>query len=116
MSSNKWMSLFPGPITSGPKIFTAFSNEVDADVYVYVHATAPFISQETIKQCVEAVRSGEYDSAFCATKIQDFLWKDGEPLNFDAANSEFIAVDTHIQAPAGLEGWKVITNDPYNPF
>lgn len=37
-------------------------------------------------------------------------------LNFDAANSEFIAVDTHIQAPAGLEGWKVITNDPYNPF
>ena len=37
-------------------------------------------------------------------------------LNFDAANSEFIAVDTYIQAPAGLEGWKVITNDPYNPF
>ena len=31
-------------------------------------------------------RTGEYDSAFCAVKIQDFLWKDGEPLNFDAAN------------------------------
>lgn len=74
------------PTSNFTQIFTAFSNEVDADVYVYVHATAPFISQETIKQCVEAVRSGEYDSAFCATKIQDFLWKDGEPLNFDAAN------------------------------
>lgn len=37
-------------------------------------------------------------------------------LNFDAANSEFIAVDTHSQAPSGPEGWKVITNDPDNPF
>ena len=31
MSSNKWMSLFPGPITSGPKIFTAFSTTPLAD-------------------------------------------------------------------------------------
>ena len=30
--------------------------------------------------------SGEYDSAFCASKIQDYLWQDGEPLNFDATN------------------------------
>ena len=28
----------------------------------------------------------EYDSAFCASVIQDFLWQDGEPLNFDATN------------------------------
>lgn len=68
------------------QIFTSFSNEVSADIYVYVHATAPFITPETISECIHAVKSGEYDSAFCAVKIQDFLWKDGKPLNFDAAN------------------------------
>ena len=59
---------------------------IDADIYVYAHATAPFITVETMKQCIEAVKSGDYDSAFCASKIQTFLWKNGEPLNFDASN------------------------------
>ncbi len=68
------------------QIFTAFSHAIPADIYVYVHATAPFITPETITECIQAVQGGEYDSAFCAVKIQDFLWKDGEPLNFDAAN------------------------------
>lgn len=74
------------PTSNFTQIFTAFSNAVPADIYVYVHATAPFITPETITECIQAVQGGEYDSAFCATKIQDFLWQNGEPLNFDAAN------------------------------
>lgn len=74
------------PTSNFTQIFSAFSDTVPADIYVYIHATAPFITPETITECIRAVQSGEYDSAFCATKIQDFLWKDGEPLNFDAAN------------------------------
>lgn len=74
------------PTSNFTQIFTTFSNAVPADIYVYIHATAPFITSETITECIQAVRSGEYDSAFCAVKIQDFLWKDGEPLNFDATN------------------------------
>ena len=74
------------PTSNFSQIFTSFSNEVSADIYVYVHATAPFISVETIKECISAVKCGGYDSAFCAVKIQDFLWKNGEPLNFDAEN------------------------------
>ena len=74
------------PTSNFSQIFTAFSKAVPADIYVYTHATAPFISVETIKECINAVTSGEYDSAFCAVKIQDFLWKDCEPLNFDAQN------------------------------
>lgn len=74
------------PTSNFTQIFTAFSNAVPADIYVYVHATAPFITPETIRECIRAVQSGDHDSAFCAVKIQDFLWKDGEPLNFDAAN------------------------------
>lgn len=74
------------PTSNFTQIFDNFMNTVDADIYVYAHATAPFITIETMKQCIEAVKSGEYDSAFCAVKLQDYLWQDGEPLNFDASN------------------------------
>lgn len=74
------------PTSNFSQIFKEFSNEYDSDVYVYAHATAPFVTVETIKQCILAVQSGEYDSSFCAVKIQDFLWKEGRPLNFDSAD------------------------------
>lgn len=74
------------PTSNFTQIFSLFMEQHDADIYVYAHATAPFISEETMRQCIEAVKSGEYDSAFCAVKLQDYLWQDGEPLNFDAAN------------------------------
>lgn len=74
------------PTSNFTQIFDNFMKAVDADIYVYAHATAPFITVETMRQCIEAVKSGGYDSAFCAVKLQDYLWRDGEPLNFDASN------------------------------
>lgn len=74
------------PTSNFSQIFDNFINVVNADIYVFAHATAPFITVNTMKECIEAVKSGEYDSAFCAVKIQDFLWENGEPLNFDAEN------------------------------
>lgn len=74
------------PSSNFTQIFECFMNSIEADIYVYAHATAPFITVETMIQCIEAVKGGEYDSAFCALKLQDYLWKNGEPLNFDAGN------------------------------
>ncbi len=74
------------PISNFNQIFDSFIRIVKADIYVYAHATAPFITVETMKQCINAVKSGKYDSAFCAVKLQDYLWQDGKPLNFDASN------------------------------
>lgn len=74
------------PTSNFTQIFENFMMEIDSDIYVYAHATAPFVSVETIRECINEVLSGQYDSSFCATKIQDFLWKDGKPLNFDATN------------------------------
>lgn len=74
------------PTSNFTQIFTCFMNEQDADIYVYAHATAPFITVETMTQCINAVKSSEFDSAFCAVKLQDYLWQDGQPLNFDASN------------------------------
>lgn len=74
------------PTSNFSQIFTQFIESVDADIYVYAHATAPFISAETIMECIDKVKSGEYDSAFSAVRIQDYLWEDSKPLNFNAKN------------------------------
>lgn len=74
------------PDSNFTQIFENFITKVDADIYVYAHATAPYVSLETMHQCIDAVMSGEYDSAFCAEEIRDYLWKDGKPLNFEATN------------------------------
>ncbi|MCU6733120.1 cytidylyltransferase domain-containing protein [Diplocloster agilis] len=74
------------PTSNFTQIFEEFMSKHDAEIYVYAHATAPFITVSTMIQCIEAVMSGQYDSAFCASKIQDYLWQDGEPMNFDAAD------------------------------
>ncbi len=74
------------PQSNFNQIFDEFMHQVDADIYVYAHATAPFVKVETMRACIEAVLGEEYDSAFCATKIQDFLWKGNKPLNFKADN------------------------------
>lgn len=72
--------------TNFTQIFGEFSKQIEADIYIYAHATSPFVKIETIQNCIEKVMTGEYDSAFTAVKIQDFLWKDGQAWNFDASN------------------------------
>ena len=79
-------SYLDGSEIVGRKIYEQFVNTIEADIYVLAHATSPFVSVEHIAKCVERVKSGDYDSAFCAKKLQTFLWKDGRPFNFDASN------------------------------
>ncbi len=68
------------------EVLKAFSNDIDADIYVMTHTTAPFISVQSIEKGLDAVSSGEYDSSFAAKKLQDFLWKDGKPFNYELNN------------------------------
>lgn len=74
------------PTSNFTQIFESFMNSVFADVYIFAHATAPYIKLETMIECINAVKNNNYDSAFCAQKIQTFLWQNGNPLNFDASN------------------------------
>lgn len=68
--------------TSFNEVLTSFAKDVDADIYVLTHATAPFISARTFETAIEAVKSGKYDSALSVKKLQEFLWKDGKPFNY----------------------------------
>lgn len=68
------------------EVLKAFAKDIPADVYVMTHTTAPFVTSESIKKGVDAVLFGDYDSAFAAKKLQDFLWKDGVPFNYKLDN------------------------------
>lgn len=67
-------------------VLKCFATDVPADIYVMTHTTAPFVKPESIKKGLDAVTSGEYDSSFAAKKLQDFLWKDGVPFNYELDN------------------------------
>ncbi len=68
------------------EVLKRFSEDVPADIYVMTHTTAPFVSAESIEKGIAAVVSGNYDSSFAAKKLQDFLWKDGKPFNYELNN------------------------------
>ena len=72
--------------TSMTEVLLNFAKDVPADVYVLTHATAPFVSKESIEKGLDAVLSGKYDSAFSAKKVQEFLWCNGEPFNYQLDN------------------------------
>ncbi|MBR1402883.1 MAG: acylneuraminate cytidylyltransferase family protein [Treponema sp.] len=65
------------------EVLQSFAKDVPADIYVMTHTTAPFISAESITKGLKAVETGEFDSSFAANKLQDFLWKDGKPFNYE---------------------------------
>lgn len=68
------------------EVLSSFAELVEADIYVLTHATAPFISEASIEKSIDAVASGRFGSSHSVVKIQEFLWKDGKPLNYSLSN------------------------------
>ncbi|MEZ8606861.1 MULTISPECIES: cytidylyltransferase domain-containing protein [Vibrio] len=65
-------------------VMSSFSRDVDSDIYVLAHATAPFIKRESIEKAVNAVATGEFDSALTVEEKNEFLWLDNRgPSNYD---------------------------------
>lgn len=65
------------------EVLSAFASDRPADIYVLAHATAPFIKAESIETGVQKVLSGEHDSALTVHKMQEFMWRDGKPMNYE---------------------------------
>lgn len=63
-------------------IVDSFVSKIDADIYVNVHVTNPFIKQSSIEKGVDAILSGEYDCAIGVSEIREHMWYEGEPFNF----------------------------------
>lgn len=71
--------------TDGNKLFMNEVNHVEADVYIQILCTSPFITKETIQEGVNQVLSGAYDSAVLIKKDKQYTWSDSKP-NYDMEN------------------------------
>lgn len=65
------------------EVLQSFARDVPADIYVLAHATAPFLAADSIEYGISQVVSGQYDSALTVHKLQEFLWQDGRPMNYE---------------------------------
>ena len=72
-----------GNLVKGQEIYESFIKQIDADIYILAHATAPFIKQESIQNALDQVLSGKYDSALSVKKVQTFTWYKGKTLNYN---------------------------------
>jgi CMP-N-acetylneuraminic acid synthetase len=75
-------SIYDGADADINAMHYSITQKIEADIYVLAHATAPFLRAESIDRGIQAVKSDRYDSALSVSKLQDFIWKDGNTFNF----------------------------------
>ena len=69
--------------TDGHKMFYNEVSQVDADIYIQVLGTSPFIKPETIKKGIDVlVNCSEYDSVVLVKKEKQYTWNKTSP-NYD---------------------------------
>lgn len=62
------------------------ANKVLDDHICYLMVTSPLITDKTLKNCLEIYKKldfKKYDSLSTFSKINDFLWNDKKPINYD---------------------------------
>lgn len=67
--------------TDGHQLFMNEVHHTEADIYIQVLGTSPFIAMDTLKKGVEALtlKESTYDSAVLVQKEKLYTWADGKP-------------------------------------
>lgn len=64
----------------GHLLFFNECKKVDADIYIQILCTSPFIKIETIKKGIDILKSNnEYDSVVLVKKEKQYLWENNQP-------------------------------------
>ena len=96
LQRDKWLDGFE---VKGLDIIDSFVNTVDADIYVLTHVTQPFTKAESIDNALKKVMYEDYDSAFSAVCLKDYIWYKGKPLNYELSD----VVRTQDMEPVYME-------------
>jgi CMP-N-acetylneuraminic acid synthetase len=69
-------------------IIYEFVSSVKSDYIVLAHPNCPFLTINTIIECIECVTSEKscFDSAFVAQEVQRLAWFRSKPLNYSLSN------------------------------
>jgi regulator of RNase E activity RraA/CMP-N-acetylneuraminic acid synthetase len=65
--------------TDGNRLFMNEVESVEADIYIQILCTSPFIDPETIRKGIEKVASGEFDSAVLVRRDKQYQWDNNGP-------------------------------------
>lgn len=85
--------------TDGNRLFMNEVRHVEADIYIQILCTSPFIEIETLRRGVDNLKTqNEYDSAVLVRKEKFYHWRDGYPA-YDLANipNSFTLPDTVVE-------------------
>lgn len=106
------------------EILDNFIKDIDCDIIVYLHPYSPFLTQNTLSNCINQVKSGSFDSAYTVKEYKKLAWFQGKPINFslDTLTPKLIDVEP-IMFEQGLLyviDVKAFKENPYrigkNPF
>ena len=86
--------------TDGHALFMNEVRQVQADIYIQILGTSPFIKPETIKRGIDAlIENSEYDSAVLVAREKQYLWENNQPKydKFHIPNSKDLP-DTIVES------------------
>lgn len=83
LKREKWLD---GDDIKAKHTYTAFLNDIEADIYIALCTTSPFTRSESLANALDQVINHGYDSAFSAKRLQTFAWYGGKPINYDPEN------------------------------
>jgi CMP-N-acetylneuraminic acid synthetase len=108
--------------TDGNKLFMNEVEFIDADIYIQILGTSPFIEKDTIYKGIEKIKNNDFDSAVLVRKEKLYTWNSIGP-NYDIENipNSFNLDDTIIETmglyivkkQTALETKRRIGNKPY---
>lgn len=70
------------------EVYKNMAENCDCDVILFADATNPLITNNTIENCIKTYFSStdKYDSLTTVSEIKQFMWKNGQPINYDKNN------------------------------
>lgn len=86
--------------TDGHQMFYNEVSQVEADIYIQILCTSPFISKDTIKRGIDILLENDsYDSVVLMKKEKEYLWENNQPIydKFHIPNSNTLP-DTIIES------------------
>lgn len=76
---------------SGSEFFKHLGEVTDTDIFIYAPCTSPFVKPETVSACIrkfiENEEIGNHDCVSTVSSVKEFMWLDGNPVNYDPLNA-----------------------------
>lgn len=73
---------------SGSEFFKHLGEVTDTDIFIYSPCTSPFVTPQTVKDCIDKfLKNPDFDCVATVSKIKEFMWENGKPLNYDPTHA-----------------------------